>query len=79
MNAWRLRRSAGGEQMSEHEAQQASYEGSADHEREAERVYHYRHAGIRERDGAVPLWLMLVVLGLLIWSVYYLIQYWNPA
>lgn len=30
-----------------------------------------RHAGIREREGAIPLWLKLVVVGLLCWSPYY--------
>ncbi|GIW54647.1 MAG: hypothetical protein KatS3mg082_1051 [Nitrospiraceae bacterium] len=63
--------------MSERDGEQAFHEHSSDHE--TDRVYHYRHAGIRERDGAVPLWLKLVVLGLLIWSVYYLIRYWSPA
>jgi hypothetical protein len=42
-----------------------------------EEEYLYKGAGIRERHGAVPLWLKVVVAGLLVWSVYYLIQFWN--
>ena len=42
-----------------------------------EDVYSYQHAGIQERHGAVPLWLKLVVAGLLIWGAYYMIQYWS--
>jgi hypothetical protein len=41
--------------------------------------YLYRHAGIKERDGHIPFWLILVVVGLLLWSVYYTIQYWSPS
>ncbi|HXF93243.1 MAG TPA: cbb3-type cytochrome c oxidase N-terminal domain-containing protein [Nitrospiraceae bacterium] len=63
--------------MSEHDGEQVLHKPSNDHE--TEQVYHYRHAGIRERDGVVPLWLMLVVLGLLIWSIYYLLRYWSPT
>jgi hypothetical protein len=40
--------------------------------------YLYRHAGIKERDGRIPLWLTLVVVGLLLWSIYYTVQYWSP-
>jgi len=43
------------------------------------RPYLYRHAGIKERDGHIPFWLTLVVVGLLIWSIYYTVQYWNPS
>lgn len=45
----------------------------------SERTYLYRHAGIREREGGIPLWLVLVVIGLLVWSVYYTIRYWNAS
>lgn len=41
--------------------------------------YLYRHAGIEERDGRIPFWLMLVVVGLLVWSVYYTIRFWSPG
>ena len=41
--------------------------------------YLYRHAGITERDGHIPFWLTMVVVGLLLWSVYYTIQYWSPG
>jgi hypothetical protein len=39
----------------------------------------YRHAGITESDGQIPFWLILVVVGLLIWSVYYAIRFWSPG
>jgi hypothetical protein len=39
--------------------------------------YLYRHAGIEEREGRIPLWLAGVVAGLLMWSVYYMIRYWS--
>jgi len=42
-----------------------------------EEEYLYQQAGIRERHGAIPLWLKLVVASLLVWSVYYLIQFWS--
>lgn len=41
--------------------------------------YLYRHAGIEERHGSIPLWLTLVVVGLLIWSVYYTIRFWSSG
>ncbi len=39
--------------------------------------YLYRHAGIEEHEGHIPLWLAGVVAGLLIWSLYYMIRYWS--
>lgn len=41
--------------------------------------YVYRHAGIKERDGHIPFWLILVVAGLIAWSVYYAIRYWSAS
>jgi len=41
-----------------------------------EEIYLYKDSGIRERHGAVPLWLHLVAYGLLIWGFYYTIKYW---
>lgn len=46
---------------------------------EAESPYLYRHAGIEERDGRIPVWLKLVVVGLLLWSAYYTIRYWSAS
>jgi hypothetical protein len=43
----------------------------------SDKAYLYRHAGIREREGGIPLWLMLVCIGLIVWSVYYTIRYWS--
>jgi len=40
-----------------------------------EEEYLYKQSGIRERHGAVPMWLKLVALGLVIWSVYYLVEF----
>lgn len=46
---------------------------------EEHQPYLYQHAGIKERDGHIPFWLILVAAGLIIWSVYYTIQYWSPG
>ena len=45
----------------------------------AEEEYHFVSAGIRERPGRIPLWLVLVGIGLLVWGIYYLAKYWNPS
>jgi hypothetical protein len=42
-----------------------------------EEEYLYKQSEIRERHGAVPWWLKLVAVGLLVWSVYYLVQFWS--
>jgi hypothetical protein len=42
-------------------------------------VYLYKDSGIRERHGAVPFWLQLVAYGLIIWGIYYTIQYWSTG
>ncbi len=42
---------------------------------EKQEEYLYKESGIRERHGAVPFWLKLVALGLVIWSVYYLVEF----
>ena len=44
-----------------------------------EQPYLYRHAGIEERDGRIPLWLWFVAVGLVVWSVYYTIVYWTQT
>lgn len=49
-------------------------EETAPHESE---TYRYEHAGIQERHGGIPIWLALVVLGLIVWSIYYTIRYWS--
>ncbi|HNP31178.1 MAG TPA: hypothetical protein PKK23_19180 [Nitrospirales bacterium] len=46
---------------------------------EKENTYVYRHAGIHERAGRIPLWLLLVAIGLIAWSVYYTIKYWSES
>ena len=46
---------------------------------ERQQAYVYRHAGIREREGYIPIWLALVVIGLLVWSVYYTVRYWSAS
>jgi len=42
-------------------------------------VYLYKDSGIRERHGAVPLWLQLVSYGLILWGIYYTIRYWSTG
>lgn len=49
-------------------------EETAPHESE---TYRYEHSGIQERHGGIPIWLALVVLGLIVWSIYYTIRYWS--
>jgi hypothetical protein len=44
-----------------------------------EEEYLYRSAGIRERHGLIPWWLHLVVVALLIWSLYYMLEFWNAG
>jgi len=41
--------------------------------------YLYRSAGITERSGHVPLWLLFLIIGLVVWGGYYLFAYWNPT
>lgn len=48
-------------------------------EPESEGAYLYRYAGIQEREGRIPLWLLLVVVSLIIWSVYYTVRYWSDG
>lgn len=40
--------------------------------------YEYVTAGIREKPGRIPVWLLTVIFGLFIWGGYYLMAYWNP-
>lgn len=46
---------------------------------EQEALYLYKDSGIMERHGTVPLWLMLVGIGLIAWTIYYIIRYWSTA
>lgn len=45
----------------------------------AQEEYHFVSAGIRERPGRIPVWLLLVTISLLLWGSYYLATYWNPG
>ena len=40
--------------------------------------YLYRSAGITERLGHVPVWLIFVIIGLFAWGGYYLLEFWSP-
>lgn len=40
--------------------------------------YAYRHSGIQERHGTIPIWLALIAVLLVCWGVFYTIQHWNP-
>ena len=40
--------------------------------------YAYRHSGIQERHGTMPIWLVVVAIVLACWGVFYTIQNWNP-
>lgn len=47
---------------------------------EGEEAMHvYRAAGIRERTGRVPWWLIGVCVGLFLWGGYYIVRYWTPG
>ncbi len=55
-----------------------SQAGAGQQESKANPVFYYKDSGILERHGKVPLWLTLVLIALVIWSIYYLIAYWTP-
>lgn len=42
-------------------------------------VHEYRAAGIRERTGRIPWWLIAVGVGLLVWGGYYIVRFWTPS
>jgi hypothetical protein len=46
-------------------------------EAESGEISHYEFSGIDERHGAIPKWLAVVYLALLIWMVYYLVRFWT--
>ena len=39
--------------------------------------YLYQDSGIIEHPGRVPVWLYFVIIGLLVWGVYYLLEFWS--
>ena len=41
--------------------------------------YAYQASGIREREGSIPLWLILVTIVLICWGVFYTIENWNTT
>lgn len=47
-------------------------------ETDESKTYVYESAGIYERKGTIPWFLILVAVGLIVWGVYYLIYYWRP-
>jgi N-terminal domain of cytochrome oxidase-cbb3, FixP len=44
---------------------------------ESSEISRYASAGIEERHGRVPRWLLGVYVVLLIWMVYYLVRFWT--
>ncbi len=40
--------------------------------------YAFQESGIRERQGTIPLWLILVTIVVIFWGLYYTIQNWSP-
>ncbi|MDT7043750.1 hypothetical protein [Candidatus Nitronereus thalassa] len=40
--------------------------------------YEYVSAGVREKPGKIPWWLIVVSVGLCIWGGYYLLVFWHP-
>lgn len=68
--------------MNEHQTSDSRSDRSTSDPRtcaEPRRPYVYRHAGISEREGTIPVWLIAVVVGLLVWSAYYRVRYWSPG
>lgn len=45
--------------------------------RQAEQTYIYQDAGLLERHGFVPRWLLVVAVLLVCWGIYYLLTYWQ--
>jgi hypothetical protein len=41
-------------------------------------TYVYEPAGIIERSGHVPVWLKIIVIGVMLWGISYAIRFWNP-
>lgn len=46
-------------------------------QKEFSEISHYEFSGIDERHGTIPKWLAVVYVALLIWMVYYLVQFWT--
>jgi N-terminal domain of cytochrome oxidase-cbb3, FixP len=42
-------------------------------------IYRYKDSGIEERHGKIPLWLVFVAVGLIVWGIYYTVRYWNSG
>jgi hypothetical protein len=40
-------------------------------------VHRYEPSGILERSGHIPIWLTVVVFGLILWGLYYGVRYWS--
>lgn len=40
--------------------------------------YEYRHSGIQERHGIMPVWLVVVAIVIVCCGVFYTVQNWNP-
>lgn len=38
----------------------------------------YGESGIQEKRGGIPLWLILVAVGLIAWGIWYTIANWSP-
>lgn len=34
-------------------------------------------SGIESYRGAIPLWLLVIMIGLILWGIYYTIKYWG--
>lgn len=56
---------------------QASRSKPSTEARDEPGTYVHEPAGIRERSGSIPTWLILVACGLMLWGMYYMIRYWS--
>ena len=41
-------------------------------------TYVYEPAGITERSGHIPVWLKIIVIGVMLWGMSYAIRFWSP-
>jgi hypothetical protein len=49
------------------------------HSGKKKKEYFYNTAGLREREGHIPIGLIWLGAGLLIWAAYYLVKFWSPT
>ena len=59
----------------EPEFSDSSHDGRVSHSEHEE--YAYQASGLRERQGSIPLWLIIVTILLICWGIFYTFEYWS--